>query len=406
MDLKSKLEMYKKGQVSKPAVKPDTGRDIHNLLQGTVCSNEDGCCFIVENRYPLTYLHGGYSLGSVLDIQPQLLRFLGCETGGDVSIRDFLFLDTETTGLSGGTGTVAFLIGTGFFEEDAFVLRQYFMRDYDEEPAMLREFNELLAGYRGLVTFNGKAFDWNLLSDRFTFNRTRIALKNPLHLDLLFPSRRIWRLKLESCSLCSLEENILGEYRVGDVPGALIPSIYFRYLEDRDASEICKVMDHNRSDILSMAALLVKITRMLENPIAETDGEQELVGVGRIFEAGGEFDMTVDCFECCMDSELVPVKETAARRLSDIYKRKGDYSRAVEHWERMASGSGLLSLFPLVELAKYYEHKAKDIKKAIEIVEKAMQLSLRIGYLNNAYHGDLMKRYKRLKRKAERIGNG
>lgn len=401
-DLKSKLALYKTGQVQKPVQPKDTGLDIHNLLQGSVCSNEDGSFFAIQKKYPLTYLYGGCSLGSALGVQMSTLQKLcpGMKCSADIS--ELLFLDTETTGLSSGVGTVAFLIGTGFFEEDAFVLRQYFMKDYNEEPAVLRALNELSGRFKGLVTFNGKSFDWNLLQSRFTFSRMRPALKEPLHLDLLFPSRRIWKLKLESCRLSVLEESILGEYRTDDIPGAMIPSVYFKYLEDRNAGEIVKVVKHNELDILTMVSLLVRISAMIEDPMAETDGGHELLGVGRIFEASGEYDRTVRCFESCMKSDTHYIKDTASRRLSDIYKRNGNYQRAVEHWENMLSGPDDFNLFPMIELAKYYEHKEKNVLKALEIVERAMRRTIQLGFKNNVYFHDLKKRYERLRRKAEK----
>lgn len=410
LDLREKLNMYKNRQAPGPASRPSRqsnsgkGKDVHDILEGVVLDNEDGSCFMVESRFPLTYIHGGYSLGSALGVSARLLKLMGCDTGNSniCGSGSFIFLDTETTGLSGGAGTVAFLIGAGLFEGDSFILRQYFMRDYDEEPAMLRAFNELLSKMqiKGLVTFNGRAFDWNILGNRFTFNRIKPALVDPVHLDLLFPSRRIWRLKLESCRLSSLEEKILGEYRADDIPGAMIPSVYFKYLEDRDATDIIKVISHNRADILSMVALMTKISRLLENPMAENADAFELAGIGGIFEENCMYDVVVECFEACMESDAAFLKEMVAKRLSFIYKRKGDFEKAVRHWEKMlCSGRGPSAVFYLVELAKYYEHREKNPDKAVRIVEEAIRISSRLGFINSIYRQDLQKRYERLKRK-------
>jgi len=401
-NLKSKLELYKTGQIKKSCQEEKTGLDVHDIIEGSACSNDNGSCYVIENRYPVTYLHGGCCLGDAQCANMPSMRRVCRDLPLDANIEDFLFLDTETTGLSGGTGTVAFLAGAGFFLGDEFVLRQYFMRDYDEEPAMLTALDELLSDRKGLVTFNGKSFDWNLLQSRFTFNRMRPALKDPIHMDLLFPSRRIWRLKLESCRLTSLEENILGEYRIDDIPGAQIPSIYFEYLDSRDATDIKRVIKHNELDILSLVSLMVRISCKLDNPLGEADGAQELLGLGRIFEANGEYATVIHCFENCMESEILSVKDAASRRLSNIYKRSGNYSRAVEHWESMLADSKMTDIFPLIELAKYYEHREKDVSKAIDLVEKAMKISSRVGFMNNLYYNDLKKRIERLKRKAGR----
>jgi len=401
-DLRSKLQLYKKGTEQKSQRVSKTGSDIQDIMEGYICSNDNGSCFIIENRYPISYLHGGCCLGDVLDISPATLNRVCSDFIDGTSIKDFIFLDTETTGLSGGAGTVAFLVGTGFFEDEAFVLRQYFMRDYDEEPAMLTEINSLLSGYTGLVTFNGKAFDWNLLQTRFIFNRIKPELTDPCHIDLLFPSRRIWRLKLESCRLQSIEENILNEVRVDDIPGAEIPSIYFKYLESRNACIIKKVIRHNELDILSMVALLARISRMLDSPVEESDGSQELLGLGSIFESRKEYDAVIDCFENCIKSQNSIVRETALRRLSYFYKRNGNYSKAVECWEKMLTNSKIPGSFPMIELAKYYEHKEKNFGKALEIVEKAMLICRQTGFVNNAYYADLKKRKDRLIKKAGR----
>lgn len=372
-------------------------------LPGEVISNEDGSIFMMGNRYPLSYLYGGCRLGDALNIRPDCLRSLN---GTGVTMESavpcaskLLFLDIETTGLSGGTGTVAFLVGAGYFDGDSFVVRQYLMRDYDEEPAMLRELNCLFGSFDGLVTFNGRSFDWNILQGRFTFNRIKPALYDPVNLDLLFPARKVWGLKLESCSLSSLEENILGEGRIDDIPGVLIPQVYFRYLEDGCTDQLRRVVTHNELDILSMVALLVKMATMIENPQLHKPG-YELYGIGRILESETNSFTHVQCFEACTETDIYTVKAAAVKRLTVIYKKSGDYEKALKHWQKMAEISGGYCLEPLVEMAKYYEHKAKDIKKAIEIVDKAIQLAVQRGMTGSRAFGDLVKRQQRLKKKS------
>ncbi|NJD04591.1 MAG: hypothetical protein FIA99_18800, partial [Ruminiclostridium sp.] len=248
-----------------------------------------------------------------------------------------------------------------------------------------------------LVTFNGKSFDWNLLQGRFISNRIRPSSSSPVHIDLLFPSRRIWGLKLESCRLSSLEENILDEKRTDDIPGSMIPAVYFKYLEDRDATDIRKVIKHNRLDILSMVSLLSKISAMLENPFKESSCEQELLGMGRIFQKNGEQDNVVKCYEICARSGSFPVKAAAVKQLTRIYKKSGDYAKALEHWKSMVEGSSGFNLLPMVEMAKYYEHKEKNAGKALEIIERAVEMSLQAGLREEARFLELRKRHDRLK---------
>lgn len=401
MDLRSKLGLYQAGISKKPEPsRHRSGYDIDDLIQGNILTNEHGTCFLVEKKFPASTLYGGYRLGEALNIGSDAIIALG---GADCQSLDttdkLLYLDTETTGLSGGAGTVAFLVGTGFFEGDYFVIRQYFMRDYDEEAAMLEELTQLFARHRGFVTFNGKAFDINLLQSRFISNRFRPSFKDLPNLDLLYPSRRVWGLKLESCRLSSLEENILSEYRVDDIPGAQIPYVYFKYLEDKDAREIERVISHNESDILSMVSLLTKLSDMMSNPFSETDGGFELLGVGRLFEANGRTEKQLECLEACTESDLFSVRVQAVKRLTGIYKRSGSYEQALDHWEAVDAENPEFETFHLIEMAKYYEHKAKNLQMAIRVVDKAIQNCLNAGLSGSRQFDELQKRKNRLERK-------
>jgi uncharacterized protein YprB with RNaseH-like and TPR domain len=405
-DLKSKLELYKTNRDRKPCPQQaiQSGCDVQDLLEGTLTTGNLGTYFLVGNEYRSDHFHGGCKLGEALAIEAGILRKLNSDIPPELQLEDLLFLDTETTGLSGGTGTVAFLIGIGYFRQGVFTVRQYFMRDYDEEAAMLDDINNFIKSFGGLVTFNGKSFDWNLLQTRFTFNRIRCTLKEPYHLDLLYPSRRLWKLKLDSCSLSSLEENILGQQRDNDIPGAQIPAVYFKYVQDRDATEIMRVIKHNETDIVSMISLLVKISSMLKEPDSRRVGDYELLGLGSMFEAAGEQETVVECYERCLQAESPVVREQASKRLGLLYKRNRDYVNAVRHWHNMVSREGSLDIYPLIELAKYYEHRAIDYTRAIQLAETAMNRILSIGIRNGRDLDDLKKRLERLKRKASPKG--
>jgi uncharacterized protein YprB with RNaseH-like and TPR domain len=402
MDLRSKLGLYKENMEKPAPVFPpvhDTGLEIQDLVPGMIRSNENGSCYVIENRYPLSWLHGGIGLGETTAIGSDIIAALGGPDCEGLQADNLIYMDTETTGLSGGAGTVAFLVGVGFFEDGAYIIRQYFMRDYDDEAAMLAELQKLFQRLQGFVTFNGKAFDINLLLGRFISNRLKPAFREKPNLDLLYPSRRVWGLKLESCRLSSLEENVLGEFRSDDIPGAMIPSVYFKYLEDRDASDIKRVVRHNELDILSMVALLGKLSSMLQNPLINTDMGYELLGLGRIFEASGKTVNMLECLEACTGSEEYTIRSQAVRRLTDVYKRSGSYDRALEHWNAMESRNTGFELFHLIEMAKYYEHKMKDIEFALVLVEKAVQNCLGAGLKSSRQFDELIKRRDRLKRK-------
>jgi uncharacterized protein YprB with RNaseH-like and TPR domain len=400
MDIRSKLGLYRESMDKSPQQAKKTGkRDIDALVPGRVCKNEYGCCYVIENRYSPDHIHGGCRIGDALDICSDVLAAVGGQDCTGLEAAGLLYLDTETTGLSGGTGTLAFLVGTGFFEDDSFVIRQYFIRDYDEETAMLAELTGLFSSSVGLVTFNGKAFDMNLLQSRFISNRLRPPFSDLPNIDLLYPARKVWGLKLESCRLSSLEENILGHERHDDIPGALIPSVYFEYLDDRDAAEIVRVIKHNEIDIMSMVSLLIRLKAMLQSPLSETDGGFELLGMGRIFETAGKTDSMVECLEACTGSERFDIRLRAVKRLTRIYKREGRYDRAMEHWKALESENPEFEMFHLIEMAKYFEHKQKDPEKALRVVEKALQICLRAGIPSDGRLEELKRRKERLKKK-------
>ena len=247
------------------------------LPGGQIFHNELGSYFVVDGVYPLNYVHGDRVLGDLLLFRNTLFPdFFGDERLTAMEGRDFLFLDTETTGLS-GAGVFAFMIGLAYFEGDALIVRQYFARDQGEEPAMLLALAEMVNSLDGLITFNGRSFDLPLLEKRYFMNRLddRMGdLRGRPHIDLLHPARRLWRNRLGSCSLGSLEKNLLSIERTHeDVQGWQIPDIYMDYLRSSDAREIVRVFYHNHIDMLSMITLADHVYELIsrqtgdENPL-------------------------------------------------------------------------------------------------------------------------------------------
>ena len=240
-----------------------------------------GPCYLIERRYPLTHQHGHHLLGAIQQVAPDLLAALGRDPRFAAFPHErLILLDTETTGLAGGTGTHVFLVGLGFLEygDDgalAFVVRQYFLRQLREERALLHALGTTLGGYDALVSFNGKSFDWPLLVSRFVLarQRTEVEARAWPHLDLLHPTRRIWKHRLPSCSLGTIEREVLGIDRGPDIPGALIPELYFRFLREGDPGPLRAVLAHNESDIITLLTLLIHLGQLL----SEGDG------------AGGQF---------------------------------------------------------------------------------------------------------------------
>lgn len=283
--------------------------------------------------------------------------------GEDFGLGQMVFLDTETTGLSGGAGTVAFLIGVGRFADGGFELEQYLMQDYDREADMLERLCGRLGAARYLVTFNGKCFDAPLIASRSVVNRIRQPLDRLTHLDLLHPARRLYRRRLGSCSLGRLEAEALGVVREGDIPGYAIPGIFFGCLRDGDFSRLEQVIAHNRQDILSLGLLLDALCRAWRDP-GKLREPWDVYSCGRIFEERRD-ERAAACYLRAADA--LPEARAA---LAGWHRRRGEWDRAVPLWERMTGEDEGVGAY--VELAKYYEHRAGDCRKALEWSEKGL----------------------------------
>ncbi|MDO9349176.1 MAG: ribonuclease H-like domain-containing protein, partial [Anaerolineales bacterium] len=240
-------------EITLPAPKLKTVVPIEEVVDGRYISTRHGDTFVYENHYPLDYHHGVVPLCPPAPLNT-LAQWANDMRLADLPLEAFAFLDTETSGLSGGTGTYAFMVGAGRFEAGTFRLLQFFMRDPGEEPALLEALADFLAPAQALVTYNGKAFDAPLLVTRYSLHSIPIPFKDYSHVDLLPLARRLWRDRLPSRSLKYIEENVLGAPRNSqEVPGYEIPYIYFDYLRSGDARPLAGVFYHNAMDIVALA---------------------------------------------------------------------------------------------------------------------------------------------------------
>lgn len=357
-------------------------------------------------RYPLTHRRGRHALAEALALPAEVSGRLARPRVRAADLRQAAFLDTETTGLAGGTGTYAFLVGFGHFAEEEgqteFRLHQFFLRDYAAEPALLWAVGEALQPFPYLVTFNGRRFDWPLLETRFTVARLRESLPSPAHLDLLYPSWALWKRRLGSCRLARLEEAVLGTEREDDVPGWLIPQLYFDYLRSGDARPLALVLHHNLLDLLSLVSLAVAVGSRLHAPEGQV-AAADLLAVGCFWEREGEAGTAVRCYReatgdgsCCRE---------ALQRLGTLAKRQGEYQLAEEAWQRLAREFD--SVEALVELAKLYEHQYRDPDRARQVTDEAMDLvrqrAQRYTHLGAEALAALLHRRERLQRK---LGGG
>jgi uncharacterized protein YprB with RNaseH-like and TPR domain len=355
------------------------------LPGGRLVESDGGGCFVVDRVYPAHYRHGLDALIDLLEVEPSAAasytldnRLLGH------SFRDFLFLDTETTGLA-GAGALAFMVGVAFFERqeigvegqtavrDVFIVRQYFLRDHADEPVMLRQLDELLAGKAGLITFNGRSFDVPLLDNRYLMNRLRGRLPDMPHLDLLPPARRLYRARLGSCALSALEQSLLGLRRTEeDVPGWLIPSLYHNYLRTGDARELTRVFYHNQMDMLSMVTLGARIFRNLA--ASRCDDPVDQLSLGRWQADLGLHDLAEATLRAALDAEAsLEVYHLALHRLGALYKQSGRRAEAVVAWQQIAFTS-TDDVSAHVELAKHYEWQEGNPAAALEWTDRALAL--------------------------------
>lgn len=344
-------------------------------------------CYVRETRYALPL----FDLPARVDGAA-----LSLAVGGefeDVDRRDILFLDTETTGLSGGVGTVAFLVGVARFTDDCLLVRQYLMRDYDEEDFVLSRVMDDLSAAKLLVTFNGVTFDMPLLESRFTMRRMRDKYAPVRHIDLLHIARRVWRLRLGNCSLQNLECEILGIARQDDLPGALVPERYFSYLKSKRFSLLEDILEHNGQDVVSMAHLMHRALSMHMTPL-NCEQKEDVYSVGRVYERRGLMQEARMCYRA---ADVGSVSVLARLRLAENYRKAGDWASSQEVYERMArSGQGGADTY--VALAKVYEHRLRDFEGALRLTRRAMILAVeRGGDLDALRH-----RYERLTKKAGR----
>jgi uncharacterized protein YprB with RNaseH-like and TPR domain len=343
-----------------------------NLGQPVVTTS--GPAFLIEQLYTHDYEHGASPLGQLLHFDSNLAASVAQDPGlGAVEAEDLIFLDTETTGLAGGAGTLVFLVGLGQFTAGGFQLRQYFLRDPAQERAMLLALGESLDRGAAFVTFNGRSFDLPLLDMRYQIAiRQAAGLTAWPHLDLLYPSRRLWRRALSDCRLGTLEKEVLGVRRTEeDVPGALIPGMYLDYLRSGEIHDMERVVYHNAIDILSLVALTEEVlARHRAGVIPDLSGAEAL-GMARWHQQHGELRPAEAAYLAAIETGQDALRLEALRHFTAHLKHEDRRSEALTYWERwhvLDPGDPQ----PCIELAKYYEWHDQDLSRAAGWAEKAL----------------------------------
>lgn len=397
-ELRRKLDRaMNRREQTPPAYVPATQRKVtplEHVVMGEEARTSHGNFFVSRSTMNEDDVHGRVRIRDAARAGMEAVAFLaGLEMAQNISLSDGLFLDSETTGLAGGTGTFPFLIGLGWFEAGSFVTCQLFARDFSEEGAMLSYLSELASAKGFLVTFNGKAYDLNLLSTRFILNRCSDTLTTMPHIDLLHPCRRILAHRLENARLSTIERDVLGVERDGDVSGSEIPQRYFDWLRRRDGRLLEDVFTHNRLDVVSMASLLKYLTDLVEDTQEmERSHHGDLLRLAGLIHERGDLGKAGRMLQTLISSHHTDVATSARQALSLIHKKAHRWEEAAGLWQNLVALDPH-NFFAVEELAKFYEHHTRECGKALQLVRKLLDEA---GSLNDIERTSAEYRLRRL----------
>jgi len=347
-------------------------------------------------------------LRAILDLQPHDFACIGKNRIlNQFNLLHTAWIDTETTGLAGGAGTCAFLIGVARLQQTSVLVRQFFMHDFFQERAMLTGLVEWLEDVTGLMTYNGITFDLPLLHNRCILNRVSLDWNRFLHLDLLHTSRRLWRPFVPDGRLSSMEQVVLGFRRTSDVPGERIPSLYFDSLQTRDLTPLKAVFQHNALDLISLLRLLVRAAQVFRRSGGAVPYHR--MGVARTYEHLGLYEQASEACEAEDGSSGAEHRQMQLRKAWNL-KRLKRYQEAEQIWLSLLNTSGSFSTDPCLELIKYYEHRCRDYSAALSVIRRArthaetlMELQPEKNYLYFLH--DLRKRETRILHKQAKISS-
>jgi uncharacterized protein YprB with RNaseH-like and TPR domain len=384
MDIREQLEELRRtvAKIDRKYAGPPPRRHapatrVEEVLSGSVVATAYGEHFETERVWERHRRHGCVYISDLVELPGDLLDSL---SAGDIQgcpPQRWAFLDTETTGLAGGAGTYAFLIGVGHATAEGFRLRQFFMRDFGEESSLLDALSQYLAQFDVLITYNGKSYDQPLLETRFAMARRRHPFDRLRHLDLLFGARRLWRLRLESCRLVQLENQILGVEREGDLPGELIPYYYFEFVRTQQALRLVPIFHHNAIDILSLACLTAIVPQAFRAP-EETCFRHgaDLIGLARWLMRSERHDEALRLFHRAVELGLPDhLLFQTLWEAALVEKRLGRTAAAIAGFIDLAGSRNPYRLRALEEVAKYYEHRERNYVMALEMTRSALDIA-------------------------------
>lgn len=370
--------------------------EVARLLDAEETETPFGPCLEVQASYRIEYRHGLHKLCEFLSLDlGRLDRICGGVGQVQISPEEVLFLDLETTGLSLGVGTWVFLAGFGFFENGKYHTRQLFLRNFEEERALLYRAGRLMERFRSVVTFNGKRFDLPLLEARLALHGQEDSISRLRHWDLLYPAKRLWKERLEDCRLDTVEEARLGVCREGrDIRGDRIPEGYLRFIHFGDGTFLRAIVHHNAADLLTLLVLAVHVHKCC---VDLDPRENNLVSLGRYLERTGSHEEGLKCYRIASQAGLCRAeRERALFLLAQRMKREGRAEEALAAWEMLAEQGLAWGVAACEELAKHHEHRSKDLGKAVYYVEKALGGNI---FLEVPMRLRLEKRLSRLRKK-------
>ena len=349
-------------------------------LGGTLLDPHGGCV-VIDRVWAADDWHGRRTVGSFRTRASAALALFDPRAGSVPGWADHVvFFDVETTGLSGGAGTLAFLAGCGWFEGDSFRVRQFFLGSPAGERAMLDALGSIFDEASLLVTFNGRTFDVPLMETRWAFHRTDAGSDAVPHFDMLPTSRRLWGQREDApgagCSLSSLEQSLLGFHRVADVPGFEIPARYFHFLRTGDGAAVAGVIEHNRHDLLSLAGVMAHALSVAEDGPDACREACEQLGLGRLYERTGQGERALRAYELAAAAGERDVRLQALARYALLLNRAGRHTEAAETWQRALDHARRYGAAPALErraveaLAIHHEHRARDLHEAHRYAER------------------------------------
>ncbi len=346
-------------------------KKIKNLC-GTKNTNSIGEYFFTEHKYTSNYIHGSVPFDHFF---PPHSVYSTPESDSTFDLNKCIFLDTETTGLSTSGGTFAFMVGIGWFEENHFVIRQYFLISPDQEEAMLLDLENQLAIHNNIVTYNGIGFDIPILKSRFKYHRIPTTVVNKNQIDLLKYARMLFRYQFDNRSLKNIETKVLNFTRSEEeIPGYLAPVIYQDYLKTGEIQDIIGVFYHNEMDVISLAALLKIINEVSQEIDSHFSAYETLhYSLARQFERCREYSKAIDYYSKALKQPILPdsLKCSCYLSMANIYKKTNQIEKAMVFWENASEFGNTDSL---IEIAKIFEHKIKNYDLALDYCKKALLL--------------------------------